>query len=61
MVLYVGDWSRYVILDRIGLSVAFISPGHLLNASSNLPDGRVGWYAYWRVGAAPLTIAAFRM
>jgi HK97 family phage major capsid protein len=61
MVLFVGDWSQYVILDRVGLSVAFVGPGILQNTSNNLPDGRVGWYAYWRVGADALTINAFRM
>ena len=59
--LVVGDWSNYVILDRVGLSVAFIGPGHLVNTSNNRPDGRVGWYAYWRVGADVLTASAFKM
>ena len=28
---------------------------------ANLPDGRRGWYAYWRVGGEPLSVAAFRV
>lgn len=60
-VAIVGDWSRYVILDRVGLSVYFVPPGVLQNTTTNLPDGRVGWYATWRTGADALTIAAFRM
>ena len=60
-IAYVGDFSQYVILDRVGLAVHFISPGILANTAGNLPDGRVGWYAYWRVGADMLTIDAFRL
>lgn len=60
-VLFVGDWRNYVILDRVGTSVHYIPPGHLLNTANNRPDGRVGWYCYWRTGADALTIAAFRM
>lgn len=60
-VLFVGDWRHYIILDRVGLSVHFVAPGHLLNTANNLPDGRVGWYAYWRVGAESIADGAFRM
>lgn len=56
----VGDWSKFVILDRVGLSVHFIGPGHL-RGSNDRPDGRVGWYAYWRVGSESLVDGAFRM
>ncbi|MFC8275375.1 hypothetical protein ACFUJR_23135 [Streptomyces sp. NPDC057271] len=41
--------------------VAFIGPGILQNSANHLPDGRVGWYAYWRVGADVLTTNAFKM
>jgi predicted phage gp36 major capsid-like protein len=60
-VLFVGDFDHYVICDRVGLAVHFVPPGVLQNTANNLPDGRVGWYAYWRVGADVLTTAAFRM
>lgn len=57
-----GDFSNYVIADKPGsLSVAYIPPGVLQNATSNLPDGRVGWYAYWRTGADSVNDVAFRM
>lgn len=59
-ILYAGDFRNYIILDRIGLSVHFIPPGVLVGASGR-PDGRVGWYAYWRNGADVLDIAAFRV
>lgn len=61
MLLFLGDWRHYVILDRIGLSVHFVPPGVLQNTTTNLPDGRVGWYALWRTGADVLDIAPFRM
>lgn len=61
MVLFVGDWSKYVILDRVGTSVWFVQPGVLQNSNAGRPDGRVGWYATWRTGADVLSIAAFRM
>jgi HK97 family phage major capsid protein len=61
-ILYVGDFQQgYAIVDRIGLSVAFLSPGILQNTTTNLPDGRVGWYAYWRTGGKVLTAAAVRV
>ncbi|MFC8552198.1 hypothetical protein ACFUMI_32145 [Streptomyces sp. NPDC057273] len=41
--------------------MAFIGPGILQNSANHLPDGRVGWYAYWRVGADVLTTNAFKM
>jgi HK97 family phage major capsid protein len=44
-----ADLSQYVIVDKPGgLSVEFIP--HMFNTTSNLPDGRRGWYAYWRTG-----------
>jgi HK97 family phage major capsid protein len=60
-VLFIGDWSQYVCLDRIGLSVFFVAPGHIVNTANNRPDGRVGWYAMWRTGGEPLTTSAFKM
>jgi hypothetical protein len=41
-VLFVGDWSNMVILDRIGTSVYIGPPGVLQNTNANRPDGRVG-------------------
>ncbi|MFP5256079.1 MAG: phage major capsid protein [Acidimicrobiia bacterium] len=59
-VLFIGDWSNFVILDRVGLSVHFVGPG-VLRGANDRPDGRVGWYAYWRTGSKVLTTSAFRM
>ena len=61
MVLFLGDWSNMIILDRVGTSVHFVPPGVLQNANAGRPDGRVGWYATWRTGAKILTASAFRM
>lgn len=54
-IMFYGDWRNYVILDRVGTSVYFVPPGRLVNSANNLPDGRVGWYAFWRTGADVLT------
>jgi len=55
-----GDFSQYVIVDKPGsMSVEFIP--HLFNTNANLPDGRRGWFAYWRTGADATNILAFRL
>lgn len=55
-----GDFSNYVIVDKPGsTSVEFIP--HLFNTSSNLPDGRRGWYMYFRSGADSVNDSAFRL
>lgn len=47
-ILVTGDFSKYVIVDRVGMSVELIP--HLLG-SNRRPSGQRGLYAYWRVGA----------
>lgn len=55
-----GDFSNYVIVDKPGsMSVEYIP--HLFNTSNNLPDGRRGWYAYWRTGADSVNDLGFRL
>jgi HK97 family phage major capsid protein len=56
--LLIGDFRKYLIVDRIGLSVEFIP--HLFGATNSRPTGQRGWYAYWRVGADALDTGAFR-
>jgi HK97 family phage major capsid protein len=60
-VLIFGDFSNYVITDRVGMSVEFIP--HLFHTANNRPSGQRGWYAYYRTGADVPTGAegAFRM
>ncbi len=53
----VGDFSRYVIVDRIGLSIEIIP--HLFG-SNQRPTGQRGLYAFWRVGAGVVDANAFR-
>jgi len=52
-----GDFSRYLIVDRVGLTVDFIP--HLFGASQR-PTGQRGLYCYWRNGAKVLDANAFR-
>jgi HK97 family phage major capsid protein len=52
-----GDFSRYMILDRVGLTVEVLP--HLLGANRR-PTGERGLYAYWRNGAKVLDANAFR-
>ena len=44
-----GDFKSFVILDRVGMTVEYIP--HLFNTANNLPDGRRGWFMFWRVGS----------
>ena len=55
--LVYGDFSRYVIVDRVGLNVEVIP--HLMGANRR-PTGQRGLYAYWRNGAKVIDANAFR-
>lgn len=55
--LVFGDFSRYKIVDRVGLTVEVIP--HLFG-SNQRPTGQRGIYAYWRNGAKVLDANAFR-
>ena len=52
-----GDFSRYLIVDRVGLTIEVIP--HLFGANQR-PTGQRGIYAYWRNGAKVLDANAFR-
>ena len=52
-----GDFSRYMIVDRVGLTVDFIP--HIFG-SNQRPTGQRGLYCYWRNGAKVLDANAFR-
>jgi HK97 family phage major capsid protein len=56
--LIYGDFSNYVIADRVGMTIEFIP--HLVG-SNRRPTGQRGWYAYYRVGADSVNDGAFRM
>lgn len=57
MMVY-GDFSAFVIADRIGFSV---EPIPMLFGSNNRPTGSRGWYAYYRVGSDSVDDASFEM
>lgn len=57
-ILLLGDFSRYLVVDRIGMTVQF-EP--LVKGANRRPTGEVGWFAHWRVGGAVLDANAFRL
>ncbi|WP_433445654.1 phage major capsid protein [Nonomuraea sp. CA-141351] len=57
-ILLAGDFSNYLIVDRVGMTVAY-EP--LVKGANQRPTGEVGWYAFWRVGANVLIPDAFRV
>lgn len=56
--MIVGDFSNYVIADRIGMTVEFVP--HLFGANRR-PTNQRGWLAYVRHGADSVNDSAFRM
>jgi HK97 family phage major capsid protein len=55
-----GDFQNYVIVDKPGSFAVEYIP-QMFNTANNLPDGRRGWYAYWRTGADVVVDTAFRL
>lgn len=55
--LIFGDFNRYLIADRVGMTVEAIP--HLFGANQR-PTGQRGIYAYWRNGAKVIDANAFR-
>lgn len=58
-ILVFGDFSNYVIADRVGMTVELIP--HLFHTTSNRPSGQRGWFASARMGADSVNDAGFRM
>jgi HK97 family phage major capsid protein len=58
-VLIFGDFSNYVIADRIGMTVDFIP--QLFDPSTGRPTGQKGWFAHYRVGADAVNKGGFKM
>lgn len=56
--LLLGDFSQYLIVDRIGMSVMY-EP--MVKGANQRPTGQGGWFAFWRVGADVTTAQAFRV
>lgn len=57
-ILVLGDFSQYLIVDRIGMEVVY---NPLVIGSNRRPTGEVGWAAFWRTGADTTVADAFRM
>jgi HK97 family phage major capsid protein len=57
-IILVGDFSKFCIVDRIGMGVELIP--HLFGPTNRLPTGQRGLYAYWRAGSGVLAANAFR-
>ena len=58
IVAVVGDFDRFVIVDRVGLSVELIP--HLFATANNRPMGARAVYAYWRNTSEVVDANAFR-
>lgn len=58
LVLLAGDFRNYYIVDRIGMSVQY---DPMLKGASGRPNGKAGWFAFWRVGADVVDADAFRL
>jgi len=57
--LIIGDFSKFVIADRIGLNVELVP--HLFATGNNRPSGQRGFLAWWRVGAEVVDVSSFAM
>jgi HK97 family phage major capsid protein len=57
-IMVVGDFSYFLIVDRIGLNLQSI-PFLFGAAQGNLPTGQAGLYAWWRNSSKVLSASAF--
>jgi HK97 family phage major capsid protein len=57
--LLAGDFSKYYIVDRIGLQMLY-NP-MVMGRTNSRPTGEAGWMAFWRVGADVADVDAFRL
>jgi HK97 family phage major capsid protein len=57
-VLIYGDFSRYYIIDRVGLTTEFVPV--VFDQATGRPSGTRAWLAHWRVGADCADTSAFR-
>lgn len=58
-VLLYGDFSRYLIVDRIGLTTEFIP--NVFDQSTARPTGQRAWLAHWRWNSTAADPNAFRV
>jgi HK97 family phage major capsid protein len=57
--LVVGDFSRFYIVERMGMSVELVP--HLFSTTTNRPDGQRGIFAMARVGSDSIDDLSFRL
>lgn len=53
-----GDWSQFVIVDRVGVSMLY--EPMIKGTAGSIPTGQAGWYMFWRTGSGVATSAAFK-
>lgn len=58
-ILVFGDFSRYVLVDRVGTTVELLP--HLFDVTNNRPTGQRGYFSYKRTGGDVVTDEAFRL
>lgn len=58
-ILIYGDFSRYVIADRAGMTVELVP--HLFSTGNGRPTGQRGFFAFSRTGADVTDANAFRL
>jgi HK97 family phage major capsid protein len=56
-IMIVGDFSYFLVVDRIGLTVELVP--HIFGAANRLPTGQRALYAYWRNTSKVLSASAF--
>jgi len=57
--ILLGDFSQFVIVDRIGASAEFIP--HMFSTANNLPSGQRGVFFRFRSGSGVVNTGAFRL
>jgi HK97 family phage major capsid protein len=58
-ILLAGDFSQFLIFDRIGSTMEYIP--NTFDTTSGRPLGQRGWFYNWRVGSDALVPSAFRV
>ncbi len=58
-VLLYGDFSRYYVVDRVGIQTEFIP--NVFDQSTGRPSGTRAWLMHWRFGADVIDANAFRL
>ena len=58
-ILLAGDFSEYIIVDRVGVSLEYVP--HVMDTSTGRPTGQRGFQAWWRTGADVANVNAFRV